>query len=375
VATFHFVLKLVAVLVLTGAVVVALALSQDGRRRGEPRSTATGKVLIGMMGDSDTAAYHDSKSFPPGTPQAGGDFHLITFQWPEVLGRIREQQVDLGAWAVWGVPRWMSMARIREAIGLPWRGPQKETHQNNLAWPSGCETLTQGPWRQSQRLVDVMDEQPLRWEQGVVVIRTGINSFGKDEALASLALDPDDPATLATMSACVAQIRAAVDLIHQRHPKTRVVLVGIFNNAHWAPYLPRWQSQKEQRNLDQGLDHFDNALRALAAADPRLAFFDDRAWFARKWGQRNPTNGTPDYHAVHVGSVLSVTNTVGDSPEHATLQNLHAGLAWNLLWTQDLVQLMRTQFGVALDAISDDEVAAFLQARLQEMAQSNAAQR
>lgn len=365
-------LKLAGILFLMVCIAIVFVLRHDGRRGGETRLLDEGRGLLGVLGDSDSAAYQDHVSFPPSGEQPGGAFHSITLQWPEAMARIRPLQVDLGEWAVWGVPRWASIARVRDGLKLPWRGPRRETHQNNLAWASGCESLTQGPWRQAQRLVDVMDEQPRRWESGVVVIRSGVNSFGKETDLAALAADPDDPVVTSRMLDCVEQYRAAVKLIHERHPATRIVLVGIFNNADWAPYLPRWQSKREQANLNRGLDHFDKALRSMAQDDPRLAFFDDRAWFARHWGQRDPETGLPDYRAVQIGGFMSVTNTAGDNPNNAVLANLHAGLVWNLLWSQELVQLIRTRFGTRIDAISEDEIADHLKAALGEIASRSA---
>lgn len=360
-------LKLSGVVILLLVVAVVFVFSLDGRRKGTQRQFHESKVLIGVLGDSDSAAYQDHVSFPASGEQPGGAFHAITLQWPEVLATIRQSQVDLGEWAVWGVPRWVSIARVRDGLQLPWRGPRRETHQNNLAWASGCETLTTGPWRQAQRLVDVMDEQPKRWASGVVVIRSGVNNFGKEVDLAALAADPDDPAAKSKMAECVEQYRAAVALIHERHPAARIVLVGIFNNADWVSYFSRWQSKIEQANLNRGLDHFDNALRSMAAADSRLAFFDDRAWFMRHWGQRDPATGRPNYRPVQIGDVISVTNTAGDNPENATLSNLHNGLAWNLLWSKELVRLVRTQFGTRIEAITDDEIADHLKEALSEM--------
>lgn len=364
-------LKLVTLIllgILVMAIAVAAVLSQDGRRKSHARPSDPDKLLLGVLGDSDSAAYQDRVSFPASGDRPGGEFHAITLQWPEALVRLRASRIDLGEWAVWGVPPWASMARVRDALQLPWRGPRKETHQNNLAWASGCESLTTGGWRQTQRLVDVMDEQPARWASGVVVIRTGVNNFGKDSDLAALAADPDDQAVKARMSACIEHVRAAVALIHERHPSTRVVLVGIFNNAHWVPYLDRWTSQSEQANVNRGLDHFDDALRAMAAADPRLAFFDDRAWFARHWGERDPETGRAIDQPVRVGEVLTVTNTAGDHPRHAVLANQHAGLVWNLLWSQELVQLLRSRFRIAIDPITEAEIARFVQQALTEVA-------
>jgi hypothetical protein len=360
-------LKLAGLSLLVVAIAMAFVLGNDGRRKGEPRQSDSGKVPFGMLGDSDTAAYQDHVNFPITGEQPGGSFHSITLQWPEVMARIRRSQVDLGEWAVWGVWRWTAMARVRDGLQLPWRGPRRETHQNNLAWASGCESLTSGPWRQAQRLVDVMDEQPMRWESGVVVIRSGVNSFGKGADLAALSADPDDPVVTSKMTECVGHIRAAVQIIHESHPATRIVLVGIFNNADWVSYLPLWRSKLEQANLNRGLDHFDNALRSMVADDSRLAFFDDRAFFGSHWGRRDPETGLPNYRPVQIGDVMSVTNTAGDNPENATLANLHAGLVSNLLWSQALVQLVRERFGTPIDPITDDEIAKYLRAALNEI--------
>lgn len=351
---------LIAALVVSIGLVVAIR--NDGRRVGDGRSSAEGRVPFGMLGDSDTAAYQDRVTFAEGGQRPGGAFHMITFQWPEVLARIRGAQVDLGRWAVWGVPRWLSMARIRDGLKMPWRGPRKETYQHNLAWPGQSSSLTQGAWRQAQRLVDVMDEQSSRWRDGVVVIRTGINTLGTKATLDALAADPDDPGVGAEIAAAVAHVREAVRLIHASHPATRVVLVGVLNNADWPPYFCHWQSGEEQGNLQAGLDRYDSALRLLAESDPRLAFFDDRAWFAGHWGGRNPESGMPDYRSVRVGEHLVVSNSMGDSLEHAVLANGHAGLVWNVLWVQHLINLVTAQFGTDVDAISEAEVARFVAA-------------
>lgn len=361
-------LALAVVALAVAGVALTLLIGQDGRRKGEPRPSDPSKVLIGVLGDSDSSPYHDHVLFPAAEGWPGGAFHDITMQWSESLVRIRAPQVDMGEWAVWGVPRVLSMSRVRDALGFPWRAPQRETYQNDLAiWGARCEELNHGAWRQTQRLMDVMDEQPERWASGVVVIRIGINNFGRHAQLDALARNPDDPVVKGIMLGCVEQIQASVKLIHERHPRTRIVLVGIFNNAHWPPYLSRWQSALEQANLNRGLDHFDNALRSIAAADSRLAFFDDRAWFARHWGGRDLETGLPNYRTVNIGNVITVTNTAGDHPSNAALGNEHNGLVWNLLWSQELVQLMRTKFDVRIDTVTDDEVADYLRKALAEL--------
>ncbi len=349
-----------------GMLALAMALSQDGLRHGEVRQIGVDKMPVGVLGDSDSAAYQDHHSFPMGSSQPGGAFHAITFQWPEVLARMREKQVDLGPWALWGVPQWLSMARLRDGLGLSWRGPRRETHQHNMAWASGCNDLNHGAWRQTPRLIDVMNEQPGRWNNGVVIIRMGVNNFGREADLEALVADPNDAAVLGEMTKCVEAINQSVRAIHQAHPQVRIVLVGIFNNADWSPYQEKWTSAQAQKNLNQGLDHFDNALRQIAVADSRLAFFDDRAWFARHWGGRNPHTGQADYRVVRISNGLEVRNTAGDSPDHAVLGNLHAGLVWNVLWTKELIELLNQRFGFGVEPLTSVEVASFVSERLRE---------
>ena len=64
-----------------------------------------------------------------------------------------------------------------------------------------------------------------------------------------------------------------------------------------------------------------------------------------------------------------VSNSFGDSPDHAVLANLHAGLVWNTLWTQALVELVRTQFDLPVDSVTDVEVRQFLTAQIDALAQ------
>lgn len=355
--------RVIAALLLVVLALVVLAITVDGRRRLHKRPADDGRVPMGVLGDSDSAVYHNRVGFSDPATAPGGPFHAITFQWPEVVAQLRADRIDPGERAVWGVPRVLSMARLRDGLGLRWRAPRADTFQYNLAWASGCEALNDGPWRQAPRLAEVMDENPARWQRGFVVIRSGVNSFGHEARLEALARNADDPAVNAIIDECIGHLKRAVQTLHARHPQTRIVLVGIFDNTNWQPLFERWQSAQEIANIRRGLDRFDRALREWAASDPRLAFFDDRAWFAGLWGERDPQTGRPAYRDVRVGP-LTVSNTAGDRPEHAILQNMHAGLAWNLLWSQRLVALVRERFALPVEPIRDDEIDAYLQRAL-----------
>jgi hypothetical protein len=133
--------------------------------------------------------------------------------------------------------------------------------------------------------------------------------------------------------------------------------------VHWTPYHDKFQSPQALASIDLGLNRFDDGLRNLARSQRRLVFFDDRAWFQQHWGGRD-ARGQPAYRTVRIGESLQVANTAGDSPDNAVLANLHAGLAWNTLWTQALVELLRTELKMPIDAVTNADMAAFVSARL-----------
>ena len=320
-----------------------------------PRGDA---IPLAVLGDSDSHAYHDELSFPPGGAKRGGVFRAGTFQWTEVLALLRGSHVDLGPWGSWGSGRYLSALKAR--LGFEGRSPRKQDFRNSFAISgAGCEALTMGSARQVDSLRRLMDERPEAWRRGIVVIRIGVNTFGMDDSLDALASDPLAPVAQATMKQCLERIRETVRLIHERHPTTRVVLVGIFDNSHWPNYFAKWQSAAALARISAGLDHFDRTLERWAAGDPRLAFFDDRAWFAARWGGRDGA-GRPAYRSVRLASGFEVRNLAGDSLAHSALADGHAGTAWNALWAQSLVALLDERFGAGIPRITDGEVAGFV---------------
>lgn len=339
----------------------ALALSSD-RLQGDgeahvARRAATAQPLA-VLGDSDSHSYQDHVSFPGASGKRGGLHRASTLQWTEVLARIRPQQIDPGEWGVWGVPR--VVARAQHWLGLANRAPRKQDYRYNFAISgAGCETLTVGGGRQVQRLLTLMDREPQRWRNGFVVIRIGVNSFGMDDGLEQLALDPMAGPVQRAIAECIEQVREAIALVHARHAQTRIVLVGIYDNSNWPRYFDRWRSRAELDNIARGLDVFDKALADMASADPRLAFFDDRAWFAQRWGTRDAL-GAPAYRPLVLASGFTVSNTIGDDPHHAVIGDGHAGLVWNVLWAQSLIELLNRRFAASLAPVTDDEVSRFV---------------
>jgi len=318
------------------------------------------RIPLAIVGDSDSHGYHDERAFPHGSADRGGRLRDTTYQWTEALVALRGDVLDLGVREATGT--WGRMARWLRSVGVDVRAPRKVDHRYNFAVSGqGCDDLMDGPSRQVPQLIRLMNEDPARWRRGVVVIRIGVNTFGKAAELDRLARDPRDPAVVRAIDTCVAQIRSAVDAIATAHAGTRIVIVGIFDNRHWAAYLGRWQAPAEQANISAGLDRFDQALQRFAADRPRVAFFDDRAWFASLWGGRD-ANGVPAYRTVSFGP-LKVSNSSGDEPFHATLADGHAGTVWNVLWARALIDLLNQRFGLGVAPLTDAEMVSLLSRR------------
>ncbi|MDB5732847.1 MAG: hypothetical protein JWQ03_2742 [Variovorax sp.] len=323
-----------------------------------PPADVASAVPLAVLGDSNSHSYQDNVSFRPGARERGGALRPRTLQWTEVLARLRGREIDLGEWGTWGHAG--AVAQGRELLGLRGdRAPRKADYLYNFANSgAGCRDLTEGRFRQAPRLLALMGDEPERWRRGVVVIRIGLNDWGGLLDLQSR--EPAAPPVRAATATCADRIRQTLALIHAAHPETRVVIVGIGNEADDPAQFDKWRSGAEMANIKTALASFNGALRQLAAGNARVSFFDDLAWFEKLWGTRD-AQGRPAYKTVALGS-LRVTNTAGDDPRNALVADHHAGLVWNALWAQALVIHLRDAFGLPLTPIGDKELAGFVEA-------------
>lgn len=323
---------------------------------GNSPAPTTGRVRIAVLGDSDSHAYQDRIYFPLGTSARGGAYRATSLQWTELLARLRPDQLDFGPWAAVGVKG--RVARVASWFGMTLRMPPKEDHRYNFAISGArCDDIDGGRWRETEHLLNLMREEGQAWQRAVVVIRIGINDIGHRDALDRLAADANDAEIRRQIDACTRAIAEAVGKLKAREPSLRFVLVGIFNNAHWPRYQVHWQDAEQLRNIDAGLDVYDRALRAMASDDPNVAFFEERRIFEADWGGRD-AQGRPAYKTRRVGSSLVMSNTSGDEPNHLVLGDGHMGTVWNGLWSNHLLELLKSRFGIAVPALSDQELAA-----------------
>ena len=315
---------------------------------------------MGVMGDSNSSSYQDRLSMP-NPDQRGGTYRSRTFQWGEVIARLRGDQVDPGPWEVAGVSnptlRWLDVLGVRVQ-----RAPRKEDYRYNFANEgSDCAQLLGTRWRQAPRLVAMMDREPERWRHGVVVIRIGLADLASVMEVQSRT--PDVPAVQERIQGCLQRFRETLALIRSHHPQTHVVLVNAFEDSHDAAYLDRPVTGQEIANIARMFDAYDQGLRAIVAQVPGTSFFDDRAWFRALWGSRD-AQGQPAYRTVTVGG-LRVTHSIGDAPTHSMLGDDHNGMVWNVLWAQALVKHMNEVAHLPVTPISDQEVERFVRSLTQ----------
>lgn len=334
---------------LMAAMPAAGADAADATRNSRPRA-----LRLAVLGDSDSHAYQDRLHFPAGSPARGGQLRDKSLQWTELLMRLRAPYIDLGPWTEIGAhPR---VARVRGWFGLDTRTPRKQDHLHNFAISGArCEDLNAGRWKESKHLHELIKEDRDAWQDAVVVIRIGINDIGERAQLDLLAANPYDTGVTRQIRACTQAVAEAVRLLRSEQPSLRFVLVGIFNNSHWAKYLQYWQNPVLQRNIDIGLDSFDNPLRALALDDNRIAFLDERRLFEADWGGRDKY-GKPAYRTRRIGSSLEMCNCLGDTPENLALADGHMGTVWNGIWVNHLLDLLQQAFTVNIPQLSDSEL-------------------
>jgi lysophospholipase L1-like esterase len=326
-------------------------------------AAAANRIRLAVLGDSDSQSYQDDYSFPPGSTARGGAFHRSTLQWTEILVRLRSARVDMGPWGEWGQRR--SFARVLDWLGLPSRSPIKQDYSYNVAVSGAvCDDLVSGVYRQAPRLADLMAQEPDPWRTGIVVIRMGGNDIGNHHMLELMAQDPNAPAVKDRSANCVNRIQEAIHLLRAVQPKLRFVIVSPMSDTDDPNNKALWNSAREQANLELGFSYLQNALRDMAARDSAFHFIDDVQWFRSRWGGRD-ASGKPDYKTVRIGDVLAVTNTTGDDPRNSTLNDDHAGLAFNALYAQFLVDELNSAWKLDVPPISEAELSGFIKPLIQ----------
>lgn len=328
---------------------------KSGTSMTDPSGERRSMLTLAVLGDSDSHSYHDSVMLGYGKPLArGGHLQANTWQWTEILTRLRGQQIDLGEVGTWG--RSTILSRALGVFGVRTRAPRKQDYRYNFAISgAGCHALADSANAQVDALIETMRADPRRWRDAVVLIRIGINDLGTELRLAGYADSGLDATATVQVDRCVEAVRQAVLRIRAEQAETGIILVGILNNVDWPRLHRRWRDRAQLDRIRQVMDAYDSGLQAIAAGDSRIVFHDDRAWFAALWGSRD-SNGMPAYRAVSFGGVNSVTLSEGDEPVNAVIADGHAGTIWNGLWARQVVRILNRTFGCSIQEISDAEI-------------------
>ena len=317
-----------------------------------------GAVPLAVLGDSNSHSFQDGLVFRPGDGSRGGDFHARTLGWVDGLARLRGQELDLGPRLIWGSDGRISS--VRRVLGLPvGRIPIKEDYLYNFANSGAdCNSLTSGPFRQAPRLAALMDKEPERWRNGVVVIFIGVNDWIR--ALDLQLRDPGAPELDTVIVRCTRRIAESMSMLRERQPGLRFLVIGLDNPANDPSNADKFRSAVQMQNLRVALARFNASLREMIDNTPGAAYFDQDAWFHGLWGDRD-AQGQPRYRAVTIGNGFKVTNTKGDDPHNVLLDDGHAGTVTNALLLQAIIGRMREAFGIPVTPIGDDELWRYLQ--------------
>lgn len=311
-------------------------------------------IRLAVLGNSDSHSYADKIWFPDEGMLRGGKYRQQTLQWTEVLAELRDTEIDQGQWGAWGAL--YRIATIAVKLGINLRVPRKQDFEYNFAWSGAtCRDLTDGVSAQSRQLLKLIAQSTKEWENGIILIRIGINTLGKKKFLDQAAEEGLTASVIAEVSACEMAVESSIKEIHQQHPQLKIVLVGLLNNSDWPPYFQYWHSSIAQSNINYVLDLYDGKLQSLAARNSQIAFFDDRANFRRYFGERG-ADGKPNYRSVNLAEGIVLFNTQGNSPEHAILEDGHIGTLLNALWARDLINFINLNWTSGLTPISDQEI-------------------
>jgi hypothetical protein len=300
------------------------------------------RLPVAVLGDSDSHSYRDRIS----GVRRGGAAHERAFNWIEIWERLRPAEIDPGPFVAAGDRS--AVAAFKTMLARPTRVPYKEDYLYDYAWSGArCDSLNDGWPQQARWLTARLKAERARWRDGLVVIRIGVNDFGRSEHLARWSIEPE--AATAPIEACLADIAEAVAAIRAAS-SVNIALIGI---AH--DYDAPDGAMLDPERIDAvaaALDRFDRGLARIAEADPRIAFVDDVRWRTQRFGSRR--SGALAATASLAGFTLA--NDIGDEPNHIQLEDGHAGTVAGGLFLQQLVGALNARFGWSLTPIADAEI-------------------
>lgn len=299
-----------------------------------------------MLGDSDSHSYHDElKSI-----DRGGAWRKTTFNWLTVWAQLRPEEIDPGEMKVFGDGRFL--ASVKAAFGKPSRVPAKRDFEYNYAFSGArCASLVE-QWPQQVNWLGVrLKAAPEKWNDGLVVIRIGVNDFGQREHVRRWAEAAHADEAAQRISECISAISRSVDVI-RAHSTARIALVGIAREYNAPDTYREWEDEADVARIAAVLETFDTGLRDIAAGDPRIAFVDDITWFMARYGDRARGDWRPTYTSAGV----TISNTWGDEPHNLVLSDDHAGTVAGGFFANHLIGSLNAAFDLKLTPLTEAEM-------------------
>jgi len=302
---------------------------------------------VAILGDSDSHSYRDQVN----GIERGGEFHLVTHNWPGIWVQLRGSEVFLGDCFRFGTR--MQFARLLEWFGLSTRSPRKMDFEFNYS-VSGlkCESLTSAWPFQGFWLLSEIDRDAEFWKRGLVIIRIGVNDLGQRDHLERWAQTGLDQYATERVAQCVNAISGITTRLLER-TSVKVAIVGIAHDYNWPDSFELWQFDPHILNISEVLGEFDERLAQLADESARVAFIDDIMWFRRRFGDRRTGDLRFEFS---LSDTIQIRNAQGDHPYNLILEDGHAGTVGNALWLASLVDGLNREFGLGLTSIRDEEI-------------------
>jgi hypothetical protein len=336
------VLKLSRLIVIGISICVGLVIFRSG---GDMRIDE--RIPIAILGDSDSSSYE----WQHGEPGRGGEFARATHNWPWIWNELRSSEIDLGPYQRSGTyPR---IAGILSSLGFSTRAPRKLDYKYNYSLSGiGCRSLsTEWPY-QYRWLLSELNENPLAWKRGIVIIRIGVNDIGQRAHLRQWAETGLDEYSKGLVNQCVDEIASVAGELIDNHD-VRVAIVGIAHDYNWPDSFSEWPERQQIARISAVLESFDTQLLSLASRSPQLAFIDDSSWFRSRFGDRQTEDLRFEFS---ISTNVSIKNAIGNRPENLILEDGHSGTVANAFWLSAMIESLNDQFGLNLEPIRDEEI-------------------
>lgn len=329
-------------------ITVSIGLYYSGSNSESSKVRNSKLLSVAVLGDSDSHSYRDKYD----NKARGGKYHAVTFNWPALWDRFRSNEINLGAYGVWGSH--YRIAKVKHWLGLSGRTPKKLDFEYNYAFSgTRCQSLLEDWPFQARSFIERLKKQPKQWDNGLVIIRIGVNDLGQEEEMDRWAQTGLDKFAHDAVAQCISHIEQATDRILQAHASVRVALIGICRDYNITTTFENWPHQQQVINIEEVLNNFDESLSHYAKGSDRVAYLNDYQWLVDRFGSR--LSNTLSFKTT-LANKLTIINDKGDHPSHLVLEDNHASTVYNGLWLNNMINQLNQIYKLNLTPLTEEEI-------------------